>query len=347
MVILCRSWFVVAARCVAGLCVAALCAGCGDESAPQGSPAGTGDRTNAVATAPDTPVAGAASDAAGGGARDEQDPVATGKPAIDPDAQRFIRFETTGEHEGRLETAIVRYENRDGVALDLVAVVHIGDEGYFDELNRRFDSYDAVLYEMVAPEGADPTQIGRATSPVSMIQRGLCNGLGLAFQLEAVDYSKANFVHADLTTEGFARVWEERNMNFFKLFLQIMSASMGSAAGGAESALTPQAMFEAVRSKNRQQRMKYLLGREFSNLELMFAGGRNESGEDDSILIGERNKAAMRVVGEQISLGRKKLALFYGAGHMADFELRAGRDFAFAKTGVEWLTAWNVAPKAQ
>ena len=59
-----------------------------------------------------------------------------------------------------LETAIVRYGPTTMTRLiktahvDLVAAVHIGEKEYFSTLNQLFQTYDVVLYELVAPPNA-------------------------------------------------------------------------------------------------------------------------------------------------------------------------------------------------
>ena len=55
-----------------------------------------------------------------------------------------------------METAIVRFAPAAGErtpTVDLVAAVHIADAAYYRQLNREFQAYDAVLYELVAPRG--------------------------------------------------------------------------------------------------------------------------------------------------------------------------------------------------
>ena len=73
------------------------------------------------------------------------------------DELSFLRITRSSEGEPRsLDTAIVRYEGEKassgGLAVDLVAAVHIGSEQYYTTLNRLFRDYDVVLYELVAPE---------------------------------------------------------------------------------------------------------------------------------------------------------------------------------------------------
>lgn len=66
-------------------------------------------------------------------------------------ASGFIRFEAgTEPWQGDLQTAITSYENAQGVTLDLVAAIHIGDRLYYEQLNAYFLTRDRVLYELVA-----------------------------------------------------------------------------------------------------------------------------------------------------------------------------------------------------
>jgi hypothetical protein len=68
-------------------------------------------------------------------------------------------------------------------------------------------------------------------------------------------------------------------------------------------------------------------------------------GEEGSVLITERNKIALEVLKQQLSAGRKKLAIFYGAGHLADMDKRLREDFGMRPIEITWLTAWDLAPR--
>src|SRR5690606_10004869 len=66
-----------------------------------------------------------------------------------PEEFQFIRVRK--DEDGTpiaLETAIVRYvpaTGEDGVSLDLIGAVHVGDREYYETLNKRFKQYDALL----------------------------------------------------------------------------------------------------------------------------------------------------------------------------------------------------------
>ncbi len=77
-----------------------------------------------------------------------------------------------------------------GATIDLIGAVHVGTKQYYSELNNRFRNYDAVLYELVAdPEVNNPSmRDDSGMNPLSGLQVGMKTALGLAFQLDEVDY---------------------------------------------------------------------------------------------------------------------------------------------------------------
>ena len=81
----------------------------------------------------------------------------------------FVRIRHDANHQPvSFETATVTYRrtNDDGseTRVDLIGVVHIGSKSYYDALNQLFEQYDALLYELVAPEGTRVPAGGRQSS---------------------------------------------------------------------------------------------------------------------------------------------------------------------------------------
>jgi len=72
----------------------------------------------------------------------------------------FVRFDEDGHGGGKMQAALGRYVNDDGVQVDLLSTMHIGDKAFFRDLSRQFPKYDAVLYELVAPRAVPPTEEG-------------------------------------------------------------------------------------------------------------------------------------------------------------------------------------------
>ncbi|MCH1503630.1 MAG: hypothetical protein L7V86_08610, partial [Verrucomicrobiales bacterium] len=93
-----------------------------------------------------------------------------------------------------------------------------------------------------------------------------------------------------------------------------------------------------VFSKDRSNRLKLIVARQFDKADEMFA---LMEGEEGSVIITERNERAIGVLEEQIAAGKRNLAIFYGAGHLLDLDQRL-IDRKFRRSGHEWLTAWMV-----
>ena len=240
-----------------------------------------------------------------------------------------------------LEVAVVRMAKADGAGptVDLISAVHMGEKAYYDELNRRFEGYDVVLYELVAPEGTTVPKggVGRSTHPVSMLQSFMTDMLELEFQLNAVDYTRPNFVHADMSPKQFAESMQERGESAFQLFFRMMGHAISQQSGDAASG--DAALLMAMFSKNRALAMKGVLAEQFQDLEGSLTA---INGPDGSTLITERNKVALDVLKKQIEAGHKRLAIFYGAGHMFDFRDRIQEDFGLTPVKTEWLVAWDL-----
>ena len=244
---------------------------------------------------------------------------------------------------GALQTSIVHYTRPDGERLDVVNVMHLGDEEYYAELERRFESYDAVLYEMIKAEGASPVRRpGSDAGMLSLVQKAMGNALGAVFQLDSIDYGKANFVHADLTAERFAELWEERQESIAKLMLRAMSAGSDEAFGDE---VTPAVLFRIAKTRDKP-RLRMILAEVFAKSDMLTGlTDIGPDGRDRSMLIGQRNIAALEISMRELAGDADKVALFYGAGHWPDLDIRLVEDHGFERGEIEWVTAWTIEPK--
>ncbi len=94
--------------------------------------------------------------------------------------------------------------------VDLVSAVHVADASYYADLQSRLESYDRVLYELVAdkrrptgsgaapagrwrPQPLSPTRSRRGRGLVGAAQRFMATALRLEFQLEQLDYCALPF----------------------------------------------------------------------------------------------------------------------------------------------------------
>jgi hypothetical protein len=262
-------------------------------------------------------------------------------PAAGADTEtRFIRIERDANREPvALSTAIAKYlpaSSQTGVEIDLVAVVHIGEKAYYERLNKEFEKYDAILYELVAPGGKTPS-VGemKSDNPAAMLQQGMKYFLRLQHQLEVIDYKKPNFVHADLSPEGMQKAMKERGDDATTIILGVIADFLRKRNLDADKP-QPQEPDISLADLTNPTKLKRIMAQQFEN-----AGGDTNLGVTiDRLLIEDRNKEAVRVLRQQLAMGKKKIAIFYGAAHMPGFDRQLKQDFGMIRTSSDWLTAW-------
>jgi hypothetical protein len=255
-------------------------------------------------------------------------------------ATEFIRVEES-ESATRLQTAVVRFTKGES-SVELVGAVHIADGKYYEELAKRFEGYEALLYEGIggdrpaAPvaEEAVPAQAPAAKGKLDGLHTAYDSAaewLGLSYQMKEIDYRKANFVHADLSAEEFAALQAERGESLLGFVLQ----------AGLEKPDQP------VKEPSSLKLLVSLVRGDKSGLkrELVHTLG---AGDDqvaalagDNVIIGDRNAKCLRVLEREVRAGKKKLGIFYGAAHFPDMEKRLVAD-GWVRAGSEWLTAWDI-----
>lgn len=279
----------------------------------------------------------------------QEDQAAAAAPAKKKVTSKFLRMvrDQTGEPES-LQTAIVSFKpaagntQYPGSQVDLVGAVHVGDAEYYQKLNDRFKSYEVVLYELVAPEGTRIPKGAKSSSghPIAAMQNGMKTILGLEHQLEHVDYTAENFVHADMSPEQFADSMTKRDESFFAMYLRVVGANMAAQSrmasrgdGGQLEVLL--ALFKGKTDVG----LKRAFADQFQNMEMMMGAVEGDQG---STIIGERNRVALEGLKEQLEEGKKKIAVFYGAGHLEDMAKRLERDFGMQQVDLTWQEAWDL-----
>jgi hypothetical protein len=266
----------------------------------------------------------------------------------DKAAVQYLRLTRDKNHAlVALETPIVRFapadSRRRAPVVDLVAAIHIAEKSYYAQLNREFEGYDAVLYELVAPEEAAAPQPGDPESnhPLSLLQNGMKDLLGLEFQLKGIDYTRANMIHADMSPDQFAESMRKRGETPMTMLGRIIGYAMArqdQSGGGLEAGQLLLALFD----KNRAVALRRVLAEEFTQSEDMLLALEGPSG---STLLSGRNQVAIKVLRKEIAAGKRKIAIFYGAAHMSDFEKRLRTEFGLVPVSTRWLAAWNLRTK--
>lgn len=258
-------------------------------------------------------------------------------------APDFVRVDETGDKRPRaLQMSIVSYvpENDDRLlTVDLVSAIHIGDSSYYAELNDRFRDYDVLLYELVAPkDAAASNQIERKNGVLSTTQIGMTKMLDLTFQLDGIDYDRANFVHADLSPDELREKMDERGESLYVYFWRLFFASLDEYAKDPLGLKNMQLMGAAL-SSGQDDSFKTLIAYEMTDLEAQ----RDMLGDDSSnAIIGARNQRAIDVLLREIDGGAERIGIFYGAAHMPDLEERLLDQLGLTYSETVWVDAWQL-----
>ncbi|MEZ6138002.1 MAG: hypothetical protein R3C53_24220 [Pirellulaceae bacterium] len=257
-------------------------------------------------------------------------------PASSNNAADFLRLEYVDGKPTSLQTAVTSYHASapGGVQVDLIGAVHIGEASYYQELNKLFDTYEVLLYELVAPEGTVIPRGGKreGTNPVAMLQDSAKNMLGLESQLELIDYTKTHFVRADMTPQQISDKMSERGDTALTLALSTVADVMRqqnlAAQTGERNALADLEDLSLVDIMSNPLKMKRVLAQQFADsgsLDKALGGPLNQ------LLIVDRNAEALRGLQKQIAQGKKRIGIFYGAAHLPDLEKHLLEDFGLKK----------------
>jgi hypothetical protein len=252
---------------------------------------------------------------------------------------------------GRLQAAIRKLRSPDGAEVHLIGAVHVADQSYFEDLNRRFKNYQSILYELVGePEPGNPLgargatdsgggQAGGELSWLPALQEKMRRVLDLSSQLEHIDYTAPNFVHADMTVDEFLESRRQHKETFLSLWLRAMQAQMAMGGGQPGNDLAAMAVLMRILSmRDSAAALKRLVGREFDRVEDLITGLEAGGG---TVILGRRNEKALSVLDQELEKGGRRVAVFYGAAHLPDMEARlVSRGFEL--TGAEWLDAWTI-----
>lgn len=275
---------------------------------------------------------------------------ATLRAETEGEKPEFIRVRETPTAT-ELQTAVVAYE-KDGATLDLVGAVHIADRKYYQELNRRFERYDALLYEGIgggkpaaaaplaeAPAPA-PEEVGEpAEAPRKADLGGLhaayqagSDWLGLSYQMQEIDYTRGNFVHADVTLEEFAELQAERGETLAGFMFKVGLQPQKKGSGRQPSSF--RLLTSLVKGDKNGVKREFVHSLGSGDDQIAGLAGEN-------VIIGDRNAKCLEVLDREVAAGRRKIGIFYGAAHFHDMEQRL-LEAGWKKTGSEWLTAWDV-----
>lgn len=168
------------------------------------------------------------------------------------------------------------------------------------------------------------------------IQTKLAHALGLKFQLEAIDYSHANWRNSDMSIDEVQKKLEESGASGDALFKMLDGSSfasklvafaLGFVEKNAELSMMVKVMMIEVLSQ--ADDLTAMAGKQAKGLDVMM-----------KVIVQDRNQEVLKdlAAASKEQPTPKSIALFYGAGHLPDLEQHLtdqGYTFASAK----WFTA--------
>jgi hypothetical protein len=258
----------------------------------------------------------------------------------------FIRISQSEDGQPQsLDTAVISYTaGKQGARVDLIGAVHIGEASYYDQLNKLFDQYDVLLYELVAPEGTVVAARSQeeSSNPVTLLQKSLKSFLGMESQLEKIDYSKKHFVRADMTPNQISQKMQERGDTALTVALSTMVDVMrqhNKSSNSAEANPLMSSEMGLMEMLENPHQAKLLMARQFvsaGSLDQALGASLNQ------MLVIDRNAEAMRSLQKKLAEGQQKIGIFYGAAHLPDMEKRLIEEFGMKKRETQWLKAWDL-----
>jgi len=265
----------------------------------------------------------------------------------------YIRYAEDAK-TSRLEVAIRTFTLPSGQNVDLMAVIHIADDSYYQQLNSRFPAYDSVLFELVgdpkrltesAPLTAEERKVQPVGSGVSFIQQSAGKYLNLTFQLGAVDYRGKNMVHADTSPAEFEKMQAERGESMLTLFTRAMQVQMnGSINSAAMNELDTFALIRILLSPNSAAEFKMSLAKMFDQMESITVA---MEGKNPTAILGGRNDVVMAKLKEVLANRKqRRIAVFFGGGHMPGIERALVAEMKAKPVSEEWLPAWTMRKAA-
>lgn len=284
-------------------------------------------------------------------------------PPPEPPAS-YLRIDESRPHVVSLQTAVRRLVpiEGDGPVIWLGAVTHIGSTNYYRAFEALLVTNDLVFFEAVLPHkkgGWSGAEFSRARAPgnsEATLQSDLAHALDLAFQLESVNYAHSNFHNCDLSMEAVQGLMISQSRQQASsappaeqnegenAFAQLMAIMEGRGWIGR---LVQQGVRMIAADARLQAKTKLTFIEVLGRLQGDLARAQAlppEMTDLLKVLIHRRNQKVVRDLRKALNEkgGPASIAVFYGAGHMADLDRRVCRQLGYRPDADVWLTAFEV-----
>lgn len=218
-------------------------------------------------------------------------------------------------------------------------VENAGEDAWGKPVAFAIDAASDTLTVRVQPPGDGPSIEATAapSKPATKkkagggVQKDLATALGLAYQLDAIDYTGPQWVHADASIGDVERGIRKRGGNFSQL------NSMLTGSGGLGSVMGLMINLLKASSDGMKSDMKFMLIEVLASADertrSMLGKGVAET------IVDERNRVAFRELDRLLERVKqpKNYAIFYGALHLDDMAKRLD-ERGFKPVDERWMT---------
>lgn len=172
---------------------------------------------------------------------------------------------------------------------------------------------------------------------VNHIYKKIAQALDLSLQTGSIDYLSPNFKHADLTNHQFKTAQKEKGESLWKFIFS--DSPTDSAKISLRASLQSRAALILAATRKDPIHLKTKLLRSLAQSESLFS-----QIQDSNVIVNQRNQHCIEVLDQQIQLGHRFLAIFFGAAHLIEIEqILLQREFTLTDT--KWIDAWTIPNK--
>ncbi|MDO4410440.1 MAG: hypothetical protein Q4C05_04060 [Akkermansia sp.] len=280
--------------------------------------------------------------------------------------ERFMKYEKIAQDEYQLSTPILSYEGKEGNVVELVGAVHVAEKEYYARLNKLFATYQLLFFEMVGgeclqrvaylekkidrskplwgltlEEAREWNQLQRMGEIVKKqneaglikyiggMYKKMAQALNIASQTEAVDYSPAHFVHADMSHSEFVEAQEQANETMSSIALNEMWRNMKDP--------------EAYKGNDMKLLSDFITGNMtgLKNELMKILASSSKNTMENTVILEGRNKKCFEIFDQVMSENNApRVGIFYGAAHLPGMHKEMQKR-GYRLTQVRWEVAWS------
>ncbi len=174
------------------------------------------------------------------------------------------------------------------------------------------------------------------------LQAQLAEALNLAFQLEAINYNRPDWICSDMSLDQVQRSLAEKGSNFEVLGATLDGASLPAKV--VKILLSVMKLADAFLDNTIADTFKVVLIEVLGDPAITQASFAQLGAGFEEVIINERNQVAVDDLVETLAKAEQddRIAIFYGAGHMPDLAERLSDQLGLEETSQRWLPAMAV-----